>query len=176
MQKSKNKIGKVFLIEGFSGSGKSTLSKILHEKVEKKIGKTLVLSGDNFRKILNLNKYKKNDRVKNSHIFSKLINLLSEKNINVIFSIVGLNNEIRKIYKKNINKIFLIYVDTDLNQIIKMKKKKHIYDQKKNIVGLDIKAELPKNPHFILKNNLKNKFKNQINNLLNSMIFKKFIK
>ena len=103
MQKHKKK-GLVFLIEGFSGSGKSTLSKILHQKIERKIGKTLVLSGDNFRKILNLNKYKKNDRIKNSHIFSKLINLLSEKNINIIFSIVGLNNEIRKIYKKTLKK------------------------------------------------------------------------
>lgn len=174
MQKYKKK-GLVFLIEGFSGSGKSTLSKILHKKIERKIGKTLVLSGDNFRKILNLNKYKKNDRIKNSHLFSKLINLLSEKNINIIFSIVGLNNEIRKIYKKNIKKIFLIMVDTDLNQIIKLRKKKHIYNQKKNIVGLDIKAEFPKNPNYILKNDLKKRFLHQINNFLKSKELKKFI-
>ena len=133
MQKHKKK-GLVFLIEGFSGSGKSTLSKILHKKIERKIGKTLVLSGDNFRKILNLNKYKKNDRIKNSHLFSKLINLLSEKNINIIFSIVGLNNEIRKIYKKNIKKIFLIMVDTDLSQIIKLRKILKLNFQKIQII------------------------------------------
>ena len=133
MQKSKKKAGLVFLIEGFSGSGKSTLSNLLHTKIEKKIGNTIVLSGDNFRKVLNLNKYKKNDRINNSHLFSKLINLLSERNINVIFSIVGLNKEIRSIYKKNIKNFFLIFIDTDINKIIKLKKK-NIYITRKKIL------------------------------------------
>jgi adenylylsulfate kinase-like enzyme len=133
MQKSKKKAGLVFLIEGFSGSGKSTLSKLLHKKIEKKNGNTIVLSGDNFRKVLNLNKYKKNDRINNSHLFSKLINLLSERNINVIFSIVGLNKKIRSIYKKNIKNFFLIFIDTDINKIIKLKKK-NIYITKKKIL------------------------------------------
>ena len=155
MQKSKKKAGLVFLIEGFSGSGKSTLSKLLHKKIEKKIGNTIVLSGDNFRKVLNLNKYKKNDRINNSHLFSKLINLLSERNINVIFSIVGLNKKIRSIYKKNIKNFFLIFIDTDINKIIKLKKKKHIYNQKKNIVGIDIKAEYSINADYTIKNKLK---------------------
>ena len=122
MQKYKKKIGSVFLIEGFSGSGKSTFSEKLHKAVDKRIGKTIVLSGDNFRKVLNLNKYKKKDRISNSYIFSKLINLMSEKNINIIFSIVGLNNEIRKIYKKNIKKLFLIFIDTQIEEIIKKRK------------------------------------------------------
>ena len=175
MQKSKKKAGLVFLIEGFSGSGKSTLSKLLHKKIEKKIGNTIVLSGDNFRKVLNLNKYKKNDRINNSHLFSKLINLLSERNINVIFSIVGLNKKIRSIYKKNIKKFFLIFIDTDINKIIKLKKKKHIYNQKKNIVGIDIKAEYPRNADYTIKNDLTKNFSNQVKNFIKSKELKKFI-
>ncbi|MDA7713383.1 adenylyl-sulfate kinase [Candidatus Pelagibacter sp.] len=175
MQKSKKKAGLVFLIEGFSGSGKSTLSNLLHKKIEKKIGNTIVLSGDNFRKVLNLNKYKKNDRINNSHLFSKLINLLSERNINVIFSIVGLNKKIRSIYKKNIKKFFLIFIDTDINKIIKLKKKKHIYNQKKNIVGIDIKAEYPKNADYTIKNDLTKNFSNQVKKFIKSKELKKFI-
>ena len=175
MQKSKKKAGLVFLIEGFSGSGKSALSNLLHTKIEKKIGNTIVLSGDNFRKVLNLNKYKKNDRIKNSHLFSKLINLLSEKNINVIFSIVGLNKEIRSIYKKNIKNFFLIFIDSDIKKIIKLKKKKHVYNQKKNIVGLDIKAEYPRNADYTIKNDLTKNFSNLVKNFIKSKELKKFI-
>ena len=47
---------------------------------------------------------------------------MSEKNINIIFSIVGLNNEIRK-FIKNIKKLFLIFIDTQIEEIIKKRKK-----------------------------------------------------
>lgn len=176
MQKSKKKIGSIFLIEGFSGSGKTTFSKAFFEIIKKKIGKTVVLSGDDFRKALNLNKYKKKDRIKNSHIFSKLINLLSEKNINVIFSIVGLNNEVRKIYKKNIKKLFLIFIDSQIKKILEKKKKNKVYKTKKNIVGIDIRPEFPKNPDFKMYNDFSDNFNEQITELVNSKKFKKFIK
>ena len=45
----------------------------------------------------------------------------------------------------------------------------------KNIVGLDIKAEFPKNPNYILKNDLKKNFSQQINNFLKSKELNKFI-
>lgn len=157
MPKFNKKLGLVFFIEGYSGSGKSTFSNLLKDKVEKKIGKTIVLSGDNFRKVLNFNKYKKKDRIKNSYIFSKLVNLIASKGVNVIFSIVGLNNKIRKIYKKNIKNLILIYIESDIEQIIKLKKKQKVYKQKKNIVGIDIKPELPRNSDFVVKNDMEKK-------------------
>ena len=40
------------IIFGLSGSGKSTLSKMIHKKIEKKIGKTALLDGDRVRKFL----------------------------------------------------------------------------------------------------------------------------
>ena len=157
MRKFKKKVGLVFLIEGYSGSGKSTFSNLLKDKVEKKIGKTIVLSGDNFRKILNFNKYKRKDRINNSFIFSKLVNLIANKGVNVIFSIVGLNNEIRRIYKKNIKNLILIYIQSDIKQIIRLKRKQKVYKQKKNIVGIDIKPEIPRNPDFVVESDMAKK-------------------
>ena len=49
MKKNKNFC---IIIFGLSGSGKSTLSNMIHKKIEKKIGKTALLDGDNFRNFL----------------------------------------------------------------------------------------------------------------------------
>ena len=164
--KLKKNLGLIFLIEGYSGSGKSSFARSIKKPIEKKFGKTLILSGDNFRNVLNINKYSKKDRINNSHIFSKIIQLLSSKNLNVIFSIVGLNNKVRKIYKKNIQNLITIYIESDLQKIIQLKKK-DTYKNKKNVVGVNIKPEIPKNPDFKVINN----FENNIN-----FFAKKFIK
>ena len=86
-----------------------------------------------------------------------MVNLIASKGVNVIFSIVGLNNKIREIYKKNIKNLILIYIESDIDQIIKLKKKQKVYRQKKNIVGIDIKPELPRNSDFVVKNDMEKK-------------------
>ena len=58
------KYGLVFWIEGFSGSGKSTIAELIKKRIDKKYGKTIVLSGDDLRKILNLHGYSKKERTK----------------------------------------------------------------------------------------------------------------
>ena len=55
--------GVLIWITGFSGSGKTTLANGIKKKVIKKYGPTLVINGDNLRKIFKLNKYDKNSRL-----------------------------------------------------------------------------------------------------------------
>ena len=45
------KYGIVFWITGISGSGKSSLSRMIYPFVKKNFGPTIILSGDNLRKI-----------------------------------------------------------------------------------------------------------------------------
>ena len=52
--------------------------------------------------------------------------------------------------KKNIKNYVEIYIKSDLKKIIRKGKKKIYHQNKKNVIGLDIKAEYPKNPHIIL--------------------------
>ena len=44
--------GKCIIIFGLSGSGKSTISKLIHKDIEKKIGKTVILDGNEVRDLL----------------------------------------------------------------------------------------------------------------------------
>ena len=50
-----SRTGKCIMIFGLSGAGKSTLSKIIHKRVENKIGKTVILDGNNIRELLKKN-------------------------------------------------------------------------------------------------------------------------
>ena len=59
---------------------------------------------------------------------------------------------VRKRNRSNIKNYIEIYIETDLKKIIKIGKKKTYKNNKKNIVGKDIKAELPKKPNIIIKN------------------------
>ena len=65
------KKGIVFWITGLSGSGKSTIAKYIKKKVEKKYGNTIIINGDDIRKIFNFQNYE----------------LKEEKVINAIFKV-----------------------------------------------------------------------------------------
>lgn len=158
MQKPKKikinkKKGIVFWVEGFSGSGKSSILELVHSKINKKFGPTINVSGDDLRKLYGFYGYKKSDRIKNSYKFSEFLEFLTNKKINVLYSVVGLNHFARKIYKSKISNFLVTLVVADIKKIVKLNKK-NTYKKKKNILGIDIKPEYPKNPNFIIKNDM----------------------
>ena len=59
----KNK-GILFWITGLSGSGKTSIAKKIKKEIIKKYGPTIIVSGDNFRKIFKFNSYTSKDREK----------------------------------------------------------------------------------------------------------------
>ena len=60
-------------------------------------------------------------------------------------------NKPREWNKKNIKNYVEIYIKSDINKIIAVKKKK-IYKSKKNLVGINIKPQFPKKPNIIIDN------------------------
>jgi adenylylsulfate kinase len=170
MIKKYKKKGILFWITGLSGSGKTTLAKKLFPYINKKYGLSVHLDGDNLRKILDLHGYSFKDRVSNSKKFTKVAKLLTDQGINVVFSIIGLINKTRSWNKKNIKKYIEIYIKSDVKKIISLNKKK-IYKSKKNIVGINIRPQFPKNPDIIIDNTF-NKSLNKLEIELRSKIDK----
>ena len=138
--------------------------------INKKYGLSVHLDGDNLRKILDLHGYSFKDRVSNSKKFTKVAKLLTDQGINVVFSIIGLINKTRSWNKKNIKKYIEIYIKSDVKKIISLNKKK-IYKSKKNIVGINIRPQFPKNPDIIIDNTF-NKSLNKLEIELRSKIDK----
>jgi adenylylsulfate kinase-like enzyme len=145
----------LFWITGLSGSGKTRISKKIYNQIVKNYGPTVLFSGDDIRRIFNLKSYSYNDRFQTVMKYCKLAKFITSQNVNVIFAVIGMMEGIRKWNRKNINNYVEIYIKSDIKKIIKNRKKKIYHQNKKDIVGLDIKPEYPKKPHIILNNNFK---------------------
>jgi len=169
--KNKKK-GKCIIIFGFSGSGKTSLSKLIFKKIQKKIGKTVLLDGNDLRNILITfdRKYgfEKEERSKSAVPVSKIINLFLNKKINVLYNNVGLNKKAYDLWKKKISSLTNVYIKSDIKKIIKFGKKKEVYRLKKNVVGVHIKPDIPKKPDITIENN----FDRSLKTISKELIFK----
>ena len=147
---NKNK-GILFFITGLSGSGKTSIAKKIQKEISQLYGPTLEISGNNFRKIFKFNKFTQKARreyITNYLVFARL---LTDQKINLIYNLIGMYKKFRT-RLKNIDNYVEIYIKADIHKIIKFKKKTTYLKYKKNIVGLDIKAEFPTNPHITINN------------------------
>ena len=150
------KKGILFWITGLSGSGKTTLGKNIHKDIIKLYGPTIMISGDNLRKIFKLSGHSKNERLKITKSYCSFVKYITDQNINVIFAVVGLFDEPRRWNRKNVSNYIEIYIKSNIKKIIKLGQKK-IYHKKniKNIVGIDLKPEFPKKPDITITNSFK---------------------
>ncbi len=146
--------GILFFITGISGSGKSTLGKLIFNDIKKKYGPTILIHGDDFRKIYKFNKYTKIDRFNFGCQNTLIVKILLNQKINVIYTAVSMSHKSRDFKKKNIENYIEIFLKAPINKIIKLKKKKIYHNNIKNIVGIDINPEYPRKPDIIIKNNL----------------------
>lgn len=169
--RNRNK-GILFWITGFSGSGKTSIANQISSSIRSKFGPTLVINGDDLRQLFNLNNYSKKERLAYGKYYCNFLKFITDQNINVIFSVVGMFQELRTWNKKNIDNYLEIFIKTNIKKIIKFSKKKRVYKQKdsKNIVGINIEPELPKNSDIILNNNFKKNIKALSKELLEKIL------
>ena len=111
--KNKNK-GILFWITGLSGSGKSLIAKTIKPQIIKKYGPSILVSGDNMRKIFNFNKYTRGARLTNTINFSKFSEFITNQKINVIFNNIGMFHKARNRNKFKIENYVEIYIKADL--------------------------------------------------------------
>ena len=162
-----NKYGILFFITGLSGSGKTSISTKIKKRVEKKYGKTLLLTGERIRDIYNFRGFTKKDRLKLGFQNIELIDMIIKQKINVIYDAVALLKELRSKKRKKINNYIEIFVKTDVKKIIKFNRKKKIYkNTKSNIMGIHIKPDFPKKPDIIINNDFNKSIEQLANDLL----------
>jgi len=166
--KKNKKKGILFWITGLSGSGKTSIAEKIKKKISSKYGPTVILSGDDLRKIFNLNKFSKKERLSYALSYSKFCKYITDKKINVILSTVSLFHKVRRWNKSNISNYIEIYIEADIKKLINKRKKFFYKGNFKNIVGKNLKAEFPKYPNIIIKND----FNKSINKLSKELIRK----
>ena len=156
-------------IMGLSGSGKSTLGKILKNRLNKKY-KIIHIDGDAIRKIYSDKLgHTIKDREINAGRISRLTKYLSLQKSNIIVSVLSNFPKWLKWNRKNLKNYYEIFLKTEMN-ILKNRRKK-LYSKKiKNVVGLDIKYNEPKNPNFTIINcNSLKDMKKEANKIINKI-------
>jgi adenylylsulfate kinase len=157
--KLNKKYGLVFWVTGISGSGKSTLSKSIYPFIKKNFGSTILLSGDNLRRIFKLNMYEKNYRKQLGKKYTLLLKHISANKINILFSVVGLFHELHRYNRKHLKNYVEIFIDASFKKT-EQRKQKFFYKKKiNNVWGRDIVPEYPKNPDIVIKNNFNKSIK-----------------
>lgn len=164
--KINKKKGILFWITGLSGSGKSTIVSLIKDRVEKKYGPTIIMSGDDLRYITNFYKYKKKERLEFSKTKLRFYKFITDQKINLIFSTISLFESVRKKNKKTIENYVEIFVKSDLKEIIENKKKKLYYKKNEKIWGVNIKPEFPKNPLIQIESNFQTSLKKTSDKLM----------
>ena len=166
----------IIWITGISGSGKTTLGKAYFNSIKKKHKSSIFIDGDSIREVFkNDLKYSLKDRNLNAERLTRLVKLLSEQKINVIVSANLTSIKYRNWCKKNLKNYVEIFISAELKNLVKRDYKslykKSLQGKIKNVVGVDIKLNVPKYSNIYLSNNSSKK-----NFLKNVYIIKNYVK
>ena len=142
----------VIWIIGLSGAGKTTLAKEIISKVHEK--NVVLIDGDIIRKIISKNLgHTLEDRLENAGRICRLCKFLDNQGIHVVCAILSIFPESRLWNKNNIKNYYEVYIETPIDQLQKRDYKglyrKFNEGKIKNVVGIDIKWQEPKNSNLI---------------------------
>lgn len=140
----------VIWLLGISGSGKSTLGKELKNYFDNSNISSYIIDGDIIRSFYeNDLGYTKEDREANIKRILLSAYILEQNNIIPIVCNISPFEQLRDFARKKFDNYIEIYLKRDINNI---KNKKTVYKDK-NVVGVDIKFEEPKNSNLIIDTN-----------------------
>lgn len=165
----------IIWFKGISGVGKSTLGSYFFKFLKKKNKNFIYIDGDAFRKLFNNDiGYTLRDRNINASRLCNFVKFLQLQRINIVVAANLTSQKFQVWAKKNYRDYLSIYIESELSNLKKRDKKK-IYKNKKNVVGINIKYDLPKNFDLHIKNNLSKKVFLKNIKLLQNLIRKKKI-
>jgi adenylylsulfate kinase-like enzyme/SAM-dependent methyltransferase len=147
----------VYWLTGLSGAGKTTIGCSLYYKLKEEKPNVILLDGDVMSTFLvNYSGYEYDDRKRRAYVYSNMCKMLSDQGIDVICCSISMIDEIRDWNRKNIKMYYEIFIDVPLD-VLKSRDNKALYSkfrdgQDKNVVGLGMTTEFPKNPDLTILN------------------------
>ena len=149
--------GRVFWITGLSGAGKSTVGERLWHRLRASGRQVVFLDGDKLRGAIAEDLgHPISDRRRSAMRNSRLCCLLAEQGIDVVCATISMFHDVQRWNRANIPGYFEIYLRVPMAEI-QRRDPKGIYARARageatNVVGIDIPAEEPEAPDFLLEN------------------------
>ncbi len=170
----------VIWITGLSGAGKTTLGKSLYKDLKKKFPNTLWFDGETTNRLTDkTRKYDRRSRINQYKKQIKFYEFCYKQKINLIISCLYYDKPTQTNNRKKFKQYFEIYLKSDINELIKRDSKgtykNNLNKKVPNIVGYDIKLNMPKGSDVIIENFYEKKISTSKKKIL-SKIGKRFNK
>ena len=149
----------VLWITGLSASGKTTVGRAFLEIIKDSAAQKVFLDGDALREMFGGDLgYDENSRIKHIQRVQRLAKFLTDQGIDVVVAALYSNQEILAENRKLFDKYFEVYLKADI-EFLKLRENKSLYtkaqsNEIKDVVGVDINWQEPKNPDLIIDTNV----------------------
>ncbi len=149
--------GRVFWLTGLSGAGKTTLGRELWRRLRAEGRAATFLDGDALRAAIAEDlAHTAGDRKRSAMRNARLCQLLALQGCDVVCATISLLHDVQRWNRKNIPGYHEIYLQVPMKEL-QRRDSKGIYGNgqrggKKNVVGVDVRAEIPQSPDLILDN------------------------
>ena len=151
----------IIWVTGLSGSGKTTLARRITEILNERGIQTIMLDGDDLRKILGSyqfntkNNHEIESRIEIGLFYSRLCQFLRSKGLNIVISTISMYKKVQDWNKENLINYQEVYLEVPLDELRK-RDPKGIYKKFKlgklsNVAGLDLPVNEPDNPRWHFK-------------------------
>lgn len=147
----------VYWITGLSGAGKTTIGKLFYEKLKTEHPNTVFLDGDMLRKVFGDDLgYTREERIKCAMRYSRLCAMLQEQGMYVVCCTISMFDCVRDWNRENINNYREIYIKVSMDTL-RNRDQKGLYsgaskEGRKEVAGIHVEVEEPKQPDLILWN------------------------
>lgn len=151
-------MGTVYWITGLSGAGKTTIGKLFYEQMKGKYPNTVFLDGDTLRSVFgDCFGYTQEERRKCAMCYARLCAMLQEQGMNVVCCTISMFDSVRNWNREYIGGYKEIYVKVSM-ETLRARDQKGLYsgltrEKQKEVAGIHVDIEEPKNPDLILENN-----------------------
>ena len=148
---------RVFWITGLSGAGKTTIGERLWRRLRAAGRSAVFLDGDRLRSTIAEDlSHPIEDRRRSAMRNGRLCQLLAEQGIDVVCATISMFHEVQRWNRTHIPGYFEIYLRVPMPEI-ERRDPKGIYTrarngEARNVVGIDIAAEVPEAPNLVIDN------------------------
>lgn len=148
--------GTVYFFTGLAGAGKTTLGSLFYRRMKEKKNDVVLLDGDQLRRLSvsfsNTESYTTQARRSGAYFNFELAQLLTDQSIDVVLCSIAMYDDVRAWARANIENYKEIYIKVKWETLYKRDQKGLYSAGTKNVVGVDLLCEEPKNPDFVVEN------------------------
>ena len=144
--------GTVYFFTGLSGAGKTTLGSLFYQRLKAVKPNVVYLDGDQIRPTFCEDVgYTDEDRRRGAFRLFRVCRLLASQGIDVVCCSISMYSDVRAWNRQNIANYREIYVRVKWETLLS-RNQKGLYTSGKNVVGVDLPFDEPKEPHLIMQN------------------------